>query len=176
MLLEWRDLENKIAFHPSLPFHSIFCYFLSYVSSPCYKSHCVLLRLVLIHRHNQLQARKLERLVCIWSLHCTFKLRNWKGCFVYGAKLLKSSLFPTANTMQTSFIICFFKICSSSLTWSGSSVARLHYAPACFLPLHLEENHVEATVRQSLEAEIRLTFPCLLAPCTVRAVIEWISQ
>ena len=46
--------------------------------------------------------------------------------------------------------------------------------------LHLEENHLEASVKQSLEAEVRLTFPCVwelsLLQCTVRAVIEWISQ
>lgn len=50
----------------------------------------------------------------------------------------------------------------------------------CSPLLHLEKNHLEAGVRQSLEVEVKLTFPCVgelsLLQCTVEALMEWILQ
>lgn len=50
----------------------------------------------------------------------------------------------------------------------------------CSPMLHLEKNDLEASVRQTLEAEVKLTFPCVLElsllQCTVRALMEWILQ
>lgn len=103
------------------------------------------------------------------------KLRKWKDRFVSGAKALKSSLFPTANTIQILSIIF--------LRFIAPFLLKLHsQLQGCIMDLCVCSPllHFEAGVRQSLEVEVKLTFPCVgelsLLQCTVEALMEWILQ
>lgn len=81
------------------------------------------------------------------------KLRNWKGAFVSGAKLL---LFPAANTL---FTLLFSRFTAPILPGVGPQLQGcMMDLGVCSLLLHLEENDLEASARQSVEVEVRPTF------------------